>query len=329
MTASSTEFEIGLTAAVVSVHKLEPAILTLSGGPYASLPSGPFTPLKHRTLDIGLRSWVSEQTALKLGYVEQLYTFGDRGRHARPGDETPHIMSIGYLALTKQTDESDLLLKNEGAQWLPWYQYFPWEDWRLSRPQILDAVILPALDTYLKALKANSTQDAWQKQQSRIDNAFGRKALPWDDEKVLERYEILYSAGLVEETIADGRVETPSEGLAPLGRPLQYDHRRILATAIARLRAKLKYRPVVFELMAETFTLTGLQHTVEAITGRRLHKQNFRRLVDSSALVEPTGTTTSETGGRPAALYRFRSEVVNERSAPGLRLGLTMPRERR
>ena len=101
---------------------------------------------------------------------------------------------------------------------------------------------------------------------------------------------------------------------------MRFDHRRILATAMGRLRAKLKYRPVVFELLPPAFTLTTLQRTVEAISGQHLHKQNFRRLVESAALVEPTGETVT-TGGRPAALFRFRREVVQERPAPGLRLG--------
>jgi hypothetical protein len=78
---------------------------------------------------------------------------------------------------------------------------------------------------------------------------------------------------------------------------------------------------VVFELMPGEFTLTELQRTVEAISGRHLHKQNFRRLVESAALVEPTGDTSTATGGRPAALFRFRHEVEQERPAPGLRLG--------
>src|SRR5262249_26679314 len=106
-----------------------------------------------------------------------------------------------------------------------------------------------------------------------------------------------------------------------LGEAMRFDHRRILGTAIARLRAKLKYRPVVFELMPREFTLTELQHTVEAISGRHLHKQNFRRVVDNAALVEATGETSTTTGGRPAARYRFRREVVAERPAAGLRLG--------
>ena len=98
---------------------------------------------------------------------------------------------------------------------------------------------------------------------------------------------------------------------------MRFDHRRILATAIARLRAKLKYRPVVFELMPRGFTLTELQRTVEAISGRQLHKQNFRRLVETAALVEPTGEMSTATGGRPAALFRFRREVLQERPSPG------------
>jgi hypothetical protein len=101
---------------------------------------------------------------------------------------------------------------------------------------------------------------------------------------------------------------------------MRFDHRRILATAIARLRAKLKYRPVVFELLPGEFTLTELQLTVEAISGRHLHKQNFRRLVETGALVEPTGEMSRQTGGRPAALFRFRREVLQERPAPGLRV---------
>ena len=70
---------------------------------------------------------------------------------------------------------------------------------------------------------------------------------------------------------------------------MRFDHRRILATAIGRVRAKIKYRPVIFELMPDEFTLFELQRTVEAILGPHLHKQNFRRLVEGAGLVEPTG----------------------------------------
>ena len=99
-----------------------------------------------------------------------------------------------------------------------------------------------------------------------------------------------------------------------------HDHRRILATGIARLRAKIKYRPVVFELMPESFTLLDLQRAVEALAGLRLHKQNFRRLIEQQGLVEETGKVSTETGGRPAKLMRFRREVLLERAISGARL---------
>jgi hypothetical protein len=99
---------------------------------------------------------------------------------------------------------------------------------------------------------------------------------------------------------------------------MAFDHRRILATAIGRLRGKLRYRPVVFELLPENFTLFQLQRTVEALSGRRLHKQNFRRLVETAGLVEGTGAQSTGTGGRPAELFRFRREVLRERPTPGL-----------
>jgi hypothetical protein len=150
---------------------------------------------------------------------------------------------------------------------------------------------------------------------------FGLDGAAWDEEKVLDRFELLYEAGLVEEARRDGREAALAWGPLPrLGNAMCYDHRRILATAIGRVRAKIKYRPVIFELMPDEFTLYELQKTVEAILGPHLHKQNFRRLVESAGLVEPTGEVKTRTGGRPAKLYRFRREVVLERPAPGVRV---------
>ncbi len=106
------------------------------------------------------------------------------------------------------------------------------------------------------------------------------------------------------------------------GREMIADHRRILATGIARLRAKIKYRPVVFELMPPAFTLLQLQRCVEALGGRLVHKQNFRRLVEQQELVEETGETAAELPGRPAKLFRFRPAVELERSIAGTKLPL-------
>ncbi len=125
-----------------------------------------------------------------------------------------------------------------------------------------------------------------RERQQRARIAFGLRGLPWNEELVLQRYELLFEAGLVPEAT---RRRNGDETGALHGEPMLHDHRRILATGIARLRAKIKYRPGVFELMPESFTLLQLQRVEEALAGRPLHKQNFRRLIDSQALVEETG----------------------------------------
>ena len=316
--------EIGLNAAIVAVEAQQPLILVVrSDDPREadSLPFGPFDPLAHRTFETGLRAWVAEQTALKIGYIEQLYTFGDRGRHASPGDTAPHLVSVGYLALTRPSEESLRALARAGAHWRRWYEYFPWEDWRNGRPDILDETIMPALRRWARAKPTAGDAARPRGRRERLRLAFGEDSAPWDEERVLDRYELLYEAGLVAEAGRDGRAMPDRRAAAATGATMRFDHRRILATAVSRLRAKLKYRPVVFELMAPEFTLTELQRTVEAISGRHLHKQNFRRLVESAALVEPTGKQTQHERGRPAELFRFRREVVRERPAPGLRVG--------
>jgi hypothetical protein len=315
--------EIGLNAAILAVRGNEPVLLVVrpendqrAGGD--SLPFGPFSPLDHRTLEIGLRSWVAEQTGLELGYVEQLYTFGDRGRHAQPGDAGPHVVSIGYLALTRPSED-----RGTGrGTWRSWYDYFPWEDWRKGKPAILAEAIEPRLTEWATRPRLAVTPPRPLKRAERLKVCFGQGGGHWDEEKVLDRFELLYEAGLVEEARRDGREAALTWGreLPRLGTPMRYDHRRILATAIGRIRAKIKYRPVVFEMMPPEFTLFELQRTVEAILGPHLHKQNFRRLVESAGLVEPTGEVRTKTGGRPAKLFRFRREVLLERPAPGVRV---------
>ncbi|MFC3165134.1 NUDIX hydrolase [Ciceribacter thiooxidans] len=323
MTAGTgSPIEISLDAAIVAVSGGNPQILVVSdaSSELESLPFGPFDPARYRTMEMSLRVAVEARTALHMGYIEQLYTFGDRGRHKMPGDAGPHLVSVGYLALTRMDPERTAALSAAGVHWRDWYSYLPWEDWRQGRPVLLDQVILPALRQWAEEAGGDPAGAARLSRRSRIKLAFGLDDFPFDEERVLERYELLYEAGLIEEAVADGRVW--HTGLAArLGVPMRFDHRRIMATAIARLRGKLKYRPVVFELMPPEFTLTELQATVEAISGRHLHKQNFRRLVEGAELVEPTGGTMAATGGRPAALFRFRHQILEERPAPGLKVG--------
>lgn len=305
--SSKETVSIGLSAAIVAVEADRPSVLVVAHeGSEDALPFGPFDPAHHRTLESGLRKWVGEQTKLDLGYTEQLYTFGDKGRHLSLG-AGGRVVSVGYLALTRMVSEAP------DTQWRGWYHYFPWEDWRDSKPAMIETTILPTLKKFVKDAP---DAEVGELRRERINVCFGEG---WDEERVLERYELLYEAGLVEEFYRDSG--KPSKG-AGLGTPMLFDHRRILATAIARLRGKLKYRPVVFELMAPTFTLLELQRVVEALAGLRLHKQNFRRLVAEQGLVEGTGKFSAPARGRPAELFRFRREVLRERPAPGMRLGV-------
>jgi len=305
--SESALVSIGLSAAIVSMLDERPRVVAVhhAGDADDALPFGPFDPLHHRTLESGLRSWVKEQTYLDLGYAEQLYTFGDRGRHLVKAGEGARVVSVGYLALTRAASE----LKAPDTLWRDWYGFFPWEDWRKEKPPIIDDTILPALGLFAKGSDPR---------RERVRLCFGIEGTAWDEERVLERYELLYEAGLLQEAVRDGRADAKPD--VTLGASMVFDHRRILATAIARLRGKMKYRPVVFELMPPAFTLLELQRAVEAISGIRLHKQNFRRLVEAQGLVEGTGKSASLARGRPAELFRFRREVLRERPAPGVRL---------
>lgn len=302
---------LGLSAVIVAVGEDAPSVLTTRApGAPAGLPFGPFDPAGDRTLELSLRRWVRDQTGFDIGYVEQLYTFGDRGREAPLPDaaQADRVISVGYLALTPERAALD----QPGAAWADWYRFFPYEDWRGGRPALIDREIAPRLRSWAGADATRAT---------RVRLAFAQDGAPWNEERTLDRYELLYEAGLTPEAARDRtryRGDPVTDLPAALGDPMTSDHRRILATAMSRLRGKLKYRPVVFELMPERFTLLHLQRVVEAISGLELHKQNFRRLLDRTELVEGAGIFETRTGGRPAELFRFRREVLQERPVGGV-----------
>ena len=312
-------FRSGLSAVVVAIQEDDAVVLTVRppGANAEGLPFGPFDPQGHRTFELAMRAFVTQQTRFTLGYVEQLYTFGDKGRDAPladMGDEQPdhtRVISVGYLALATAAVDTHA----PGSVWRPWTRFFPYEDWRDGRPA--------ALTLIEEALWRWADRDPQRMARARLH--FALDGAPWNEERVLERYELLYEAGLAREAARDrGETATalPAPLAAALGEPMLSDHRRILATAVSRLRGKLKYRPVVFELMPEAFTLSALQRAVEAIAGVALHKQNFRRALERADLVQGLGRIDADTGGRPAELYRFRREILGARPVSGLSLPL-------
>src|ERR1700730_13544413 len=123
---------VRLSAGIVTATIAEPRVLPLRLGDdrLEALPSGPLE-VEHRTLEVGLRAWVERQTAQKLGYVEQLYTFGDRDRveDVRAG----RALTVAYLALVREARPGGV----GEAVWQSWYRDFPWEDWRGGQPATL------------------------------------------------------------------------------------------------------------------------------------------------------------------------------------------------
>lgn len=324
-----SELILGLTAVIVAVKGYEAKVLTLDGEA-PGLPFGSFHPEKHRTLELALRDWVDEQTGMRLGYVEQLYTFGNRHRDPKSAHSLTRIITVGYLALVPQDSEA----KTSQSRWSDWYQFLPWEDHRRGKPPILENVVFPQLFDWVRQAPESEINNRLE----RIAGAFGSEKSPWDPERAIQRFELLYEAGLVLEShrdwsaygeeerfklpISQKKMDDPAilETARSMGPPMDQDHRRILASSIGRLRGKLKYRPLVFELIPEEFTLLHIQKVVEALSGVLLHKQNFRRLLIHGGLVKETSTKDASQPGRPAALFRFRKSVLQERPAQGVGL---------
>lgn len=311
------EIRVGLTAVVLSVRQEQPVVLTAqtapgpngsvfdSPGPARRLPAGRFSPRSQASLEAALRSVVVEAAGRELGYIEQLLT--DYGALDGPveseAERGPRQLSISYLALTR----ADTIPLAMGAQWLDCYELFPWEDFRGGRPAALANQILPGLERWCAKAEVDgaATPDGEtpMSRSERVAMSFGLSGRTWDDQRVVDRFDLMVEAGLLEQ-------------LGP--HPLCPTDMRLVAAGLGRLRAKTRYRPVVFELLAPEFTLFELQRAVEAVLGPTLHKQNFRRLVEGTGLVEPTGDVRNNTGGRPAKTYRFRREVLLERPAPGV-----------
>jgi hypothetical protein len=299
---------IGLSAVVIALRDGAACVLTTPAGEgSAALPFGPFDPVGDRTFELALRTFVTAQTGFRLGFVEQLYTFGDMGRdspRATQGPDRRREVSVGYLALTGDASETPLA----EARWCPVLDFFPWEDRRDGAPECVPHLI--------EALMAWAGSDP--RRRGRVEVLFASAPEQrWNESRVLERYELLYEAGLVVEAARDLDLPFPS---VPSGHPMASDHRRILATGLGRLRAKLRYRPVLFDLMPETFTLSGLQAAAEAVSGLSLHKQNFRRGVERTGLVQATGRLAAATGGRPAELFRVSDVQATTSEALGLPL---------
>lgn len=300
---SRLELVVGLSAVIVAVEDMQPKVFVVKNN---ALPFGTFDQDKHSTLEKGLMQWVKEQTPIPIKYVEQLYTFSNRSTYfsGRGNSALKRFLSVGYIALTN----NHYATNSDDGKFLDWYGFFPWEDWRKGKPVIIEKEIIPFLKEWADK---DESKEARKYKNTRIDICFGKGEYSWDEEKVMQRYELLYEAELIPEFWMDHKKNIAEAPRLISGSHMIYDHRRILATAISRLRGKLKYRPFVYELMSEEFTLLRLQKAMEAIAGKNLHKQNFRRFVESSGMIESVPNKVStEAKGRPAGLFKFKREVA-------------------
>jgi len=281
---------VDLTAVILRVRGTEPQVMTVRSP--LSLPSGAFSPDIHRTLELGLRSWVEEQTGEKISYVEQLYTYGNWHRNpvSRHGNRN---VTVGYYALIPYV-KSD---KSLPGRWVNLYSFFPWENFREGKPLVVSTVIEPKLRDWISEAKTSTEKID---REERVLGSFG-DFNNWDMSKVLFRYEILYEAGLVAEShrdwddwAKDARHRLPiscfkieDDSYRTLSKDMGFsmfgDHRRILASTLARVRGKLPYKPIVFKLLPPEFTLLRIQRVYEGLIGILPH---FTALKEIPRLIE-------------------------------------------
>lgn len=334
-----------VVAVLVAITANQARVLTVDSGKL--LPNGPLMPL-HRSLQAGVRQWVEEQTQQPLGYIEQLYTFVDTNRRNNEGHALVYVSYLGLVQETDLAALQSQAAWHNWYEYFPWEDHLegpPSSINELIVPALLNWAnssdeaqqrqrrrqrigLCWGVDI---ASANNSGQSGATGPSDSSSSGSGNHSSPsaedvkadvqveqeakvaltttWVAEHVLLRYEMLYEAGLIPESPDYQPNKLPKSWPQIIGRPMYYDHRRVIATAISRLRAKLEYRPLIFGLMPPAFTLSQLQQSVEALSGVQLHKQNFRRLLEHQDLVEPTGDSSNASRGRPAKLYRFRYDI--------------------
>src|SRR4029453_13296565 len=222
------------------------------------LPGGLFRAGEHDSLEAGLVAAVARQAGLELRQTRQIAAASTRA--SGDGPVASVVLSISYMALIgpEQANQRGVVV------WRSWYHYFPWEDWRHGRPACLKQEIEPALNAWAGAEPACVSEhpgrppapkqrtgpalNAWAGAEpacvsehpgraQRVRLCFGCDGAAWDEEKVVERYDLLCEAGLLrggDTTGAD--VRPPNGALAQLRYAELGDHGRALASAIAELR---------------------------------------------------------------------------------------------
>lgn len=320
------------------------ALLVVRGGePFAGLDAWPGGFMEwaddHDSREAALRELREETGCPAPEHVEALGSYSTNGRDPRQfaGARDPETGEWVSRGSRVTTNAYLMLVRLEGggfdprhgddatdARWVDVYTYFPWEDLRAADGRAAAQSALNALNEWAAGRGGDRAE--------RVEFAWGFGLREWNEERVAERFALLMEAGLVEEARRDvwGR---PREGASrSFGRPMAFDHRRIMADALGRLRGKIKYLPAtLMALLGDEFTLDELQEGCEAIAGRPLHRANFRRAVAATKdratraprIVLGTGKRRARDAGGPGVapeLFRFRQDALRARLETSLRL---------
>ena len=185
---------------------------------------------------------------------------------SKPARRLPgRALTVAYLALVREARPGGAA----EAVWQNWYRFFPWEDWRSGKPAALAPVEerlgLWARQAHGEARAAAARGEGRPRFRRRLERGAGPRAL-----------RAALRGGADPGTLARSRPPGAARRTArSSGVPMAADHRRILATAIGRLRGKIKYRPVVFELMPPAFTLAAAAAHGRGAVGRAAAQAEF------------------------------------------------------
>ena len=167
-----------------------------------ALPFGPFDPLRHRTLDSGLRAWVGEQTQLSARLCRAALHLR-RSRPPRSEDRRRPARGLGRLS---RADAGEFEAAPD-TLWRDWYRFFPWEDWRDEKPAVIGSN--HRARPWRAFVKAAPDKAQAEQRRDRARLCFGLDGLTWDEEKALERYELSTKRASWQEAARDGESPHP------------------------------------------------------------------------------------------------------------------------